>query len=41
MGHNADSIDLLLKSASNAELLAFERAQRLLSEECRRDAGYH
>lgn len=41
MGHNAESIDLLLKSASNAELLAFESAQRLLASECKQGAAYH
>lgn len=41
MGNNAESIDLLLKSASNAELLAFERAQRLLASERKQGAAYH
>lgn len=39
MEHNAAIA--LFRSATIGELLAYERAQRLLADASRRDAGYH
>lgn len=40
MEHNA-AIDALLRKASNAELLDYEREQRKLADACQRDAYHH
>lgn len=40
MENNA-AIDALLRKASNAELLAYEREQRKLAGACQRDAYHH